>query len=242
MGIKMAGLGTIIEGKNAVLSVIESGRATKISYLYQETLPENLENILLLAKKNIIELKPYSSKDQWPYHSRHSIVATCKPKKTFKEKDLEKFQKSNFIVCDHIQDTNNIGAIARSAAAFNFEAIAIPLKRSVKITERTFSIASGGLEKVDIIFYNSIFSLIKKLKSMNVWTIGLDMSGKEEVNNVDFQSHNFALFLGSEENGLSKEVQKKLDLIVRINMENDMESLNVSVSAAIAMHQLFIKK
>ena len=77
---------------------------------------------------------------------------------------------------------------------------------------------------------------------MNVWTIGLDMSGKEEVNNVDFQSHNFALFLGSDENGLSKEVQKKLDLIVRINMENDMESLNVSVSAAIAMHQLFIKK
>ena len=163
-------------------------------------------------------------------------------KKTFKEKDLDKLKKTKFIVCDHIQDTNNIGAIARSAAAFNFEAIAIPLKRSVKITERTFSIASGGLEKVDIIFYNSIFSLIKKLKSMNVWTIGLDMSGKEEVNNVDFQSHNFALFLGSEENGLSKEVQKKLDLIVRINMENDMESLNVSVSAAIAMHQLFIKK
>ena len=134
MGIKMAGLGTIIEGKNAVLSVIESGRATKISYLHQETLPENLENILLLAKKNKIELKPYSSKDQWPYHSRHSIVAICKPKKTFKEKDLEKFQKSNFIVCDHIQDTNNIGAIARSAAAFNFDVIAIPLKRSVKIT------------------------------------------------------------------------------------------------------------
>ena len=53
----MAGLGTIIEGKNAVLSVIESGRATKISYLHQETLPENLENILLLAKKNKIELK-----------------------------------------------------------------------------------------------------------------------------------------------------------------------------------------
>ena len=58
------------------------------------------------------------------------------------------------------------GAIARSAAAFNFEVIAIPLKRSVKITERTFSIASGGLEKVEILFYNSIFSLIKKFNSI----------------------------------------------------------------------------
>lgn len=238
----MAGLGTIIEGKNAVLSVIESGRATKISYLHQETLPENLENILLLAKKNKIELKPYSSKDQWPYHSRHSIVATCKPKKTFKEKDLEKFQKSNFIVCDHIQDTNNIGAIARSAAAFNFDVIAIPLKRSVKITERTFTIASGGLEKVEIVFYNSIFSLIKKFNSLDIWTLGLDMSGETEINKVDFKTHNYALFVGSEENGLSSEVQRKLDLIARINMENDIESLNVSVSAAVAMHQLFIKK
>ena len=181
----MVGLGTIIEGKNAVLSVIESGRATSIGYLDNERLSEEIQNILNLAVQNKIELKAYSSKEEWPYHSRHSIVAICRPKKTFKEKDLDKLKKTKFIVCDHIQDTNNIGAIARSAAAFNFEAIAIPLKRSVKITERTFSIASGGLEKVDIIFYNSIFSLIKKLKSMNVWTIGLDMSGKEEVNNVD---------------------------------------------------------
>ena len=240
--MKMVGLGTIIEGKNAVLSVIQSGRATSIGYLDNGQLSEDIENIINLAITNKIELKGYPSKEEWPYHPRHSIVAVCKAKKTFKEKDLDSLQKTKFIVCDHIQDTNNIGAIARSAAAFNFEVIAIPIKRSVKITERTFSIASGGLEKVDIVFYNSIFSLIKKLKSMDVWTIGLDMNGKEEVKNVDFQSHNLALFVGSEENGLSEEVQKKLDLIVRINMDNEMESLNVSVSAAIAMHQLFIKK
>ena len=120
--------------------------------------------------------------------------------------------------------------------------IAIPLKRSVKITERTFSIASGGLEKVEIIFYNSIFSLIKKFNSIDVWTIGLDMNGEVEIDNIDLKTQNYALFVGSEENGLSKEVQKKLDLISRINMNNDIESLNVSVSAAVAMHQLFIKK
>ena len=238
----MAGLGTIIEGKNAVLSVLESGRATKISYIQQENKSENFDTILNLAKKNKVEVTVVGSKEEWPYHARHSIVALCKPKKTFKEKDLEKFKHKNFIVCDHIQDTNNIGAIARSAAAFNFEVIAIPLKRSVKITERTFSIASGGLEKVEIIFYNSIFSLIKKFNSIDVWTIGLDMNGEVEIDNIDLKTQNYALFVGSEENGLSKEIQKKLDLISRINMNNDMESLNVSVSAAVAMHQLFIKK
>jgi 23S rRNA (guanosine2251-2'-O)-methyltransferase len=242
MGKKMAGLGIIIEGKNAVLSVLESGRATKISYLNQENKKENFESILNLAKKNKVEIATISSKEEWPYHPRHSIVALCNPKKTYKEKDLDRFTDKNFIVCDHIQDTNNIGAIARSAAAFNFEVIAIPLKRSVKITERTFSIASGGLEKVEILFYNSIFSLIKKFNSMDIWTIGLDMTGEMEINNVDLKKQKYALFVGSEENGLSKEVQKKLDLISRINMDNDIESLNVSVSAAVAMHQLFIKK
>ena len=112
----------------------------------------------------------------------------------------------------------------------------------MKITERTFSIASGGLEKVEIIFYNSIFSLIKKFNSLDIWTIGLDMTGEMEINNVDLKKQKYALFVGSEENGLSREVQKKLDLISRINMDNDIESLNVSVSAAVAMHQLFIKK
>ncbi len=238
----MAGLGTIVEGKNAVLSVIESGRATKISYIQAENVTGDLENILNLSIKNKIELNPYKSKEEWPYHPRHSIVAICNPKKTFKEKDLDKFQGKNLIVCDHIQDTNNIGAIARSAAAFNFEVIAIPLKRSVKITERTFSIASGGLEKVDIVYYNSIFSLIKKLNSLDIWTIGLDMDGEMEINNIDLNAQSYALFVGSEENGLSSEVQKKLDLISSINMANNIESLNVSVSAAVAMHQLFIRK
>ena len=66
----MVGLGTIIEGKNAVLSVIESGRATSIGYLDNERSSADIQNILSLAVQNKIELKAYSSKEEWPYHSR----------------------------------------------------------------------------------------------------------------------------------------------------------------------------
>jgi 23S rRNA (guanosine2251-2'-O)-methyltransferase len=68
------------------------------------------------------------------------------------------------------------------------------------------------------------------------------MGGETEISDIDLKTQKYALFVGSEENGLSSEVQKKLDLISRINMDNDIESLNVSVSAAVAMYQLFIKK
>ena len=164
------------------------------------------------------------------------------PKKTYDEKTFDQLTLSNIVVLDHIQDTNNFGAITRTASAFDFNIVCIPKKRSVNITERTFAISSGGLENVNIVFYNSIFSLIKKLKSLEYWTVGMEMNTKDDLLNVDLNKQKVALFIGSEENGLSKEIQNKLDIIVKINMNNTVESLNASVAAAIAMNHFFKKK
>ena len=70
----------------------------------------------------------------------------------------------------------------------------------------------------------------------------LDMNSSNHIKDLDLKNHNIALIVGSEETGLSKEIQKKLDLIVDISMTNNMESLNASVATAIAMHEIFIKK
>ena len=110
------------------------------------------------------------------------------------------------------------------------------------MSEKVFSISSGGLEKVNILTYNSIFSLIKKLNDLDVWTVGLDMNGDMNIKDVNFNGQNIAIFLGSEEKGISEEVKKKLDVISKIEMLKNTESLNVSIAAAIAMHQIFIKK
>ena len=98
------------------------------------------------------------------------------------------------------------------------------------------------MEYVNIVMYNSIFSLIKKIKNLGYWTIGLDMNSSNQIKDLDLKNQNIALIVGSEETGLSKEIQKKLDLIVHISMTNNMESLNASVATAIAMHEIFIKK
>ena len=82
----------------------------------------------------------------------------------------------------------------------------------------------------------------KKFQSMDIWTIGLDMNGDQSIQNFDVGNQFLAFFIGSEENGLSKEIQNKLDIIVKINMNNTVESLNASVAAAIAMNHFFKKK
>ena len=71
--------------------------------------------------------------------------------------------------------------------------------------------------------------------------VGLEMDTKEDLLNVDLNNQKVALFIGSEENGLSNEIQNKLDLIVKINMNNTVGSLNASVAAAIAMNHFFKK-
>ena len=236
------GIGTIVEGINSVNSAIDSDRAEKVIFLESDkNTSHRVELLIEKAKNKGLIVEKISKKEKWIFNNRHSVVALCVPKKTYDEKTLDQLKLSNIVVLDHIQDTNNLGAITRTASAFDFNILCLPKKRSVNITERTFGISSGGLENVNIVFYNSIFSLIKKLKSLEYWTVGLEMNTKEDLLNVDLSKQKVALFIGSEENGLSKEIQNKLDLIVKINMNNTVESLNASVAAAIAMNHFFKK-
>ena len=241
--MKLAGIGKIVEGINSVNSAIDSNRVEKILFLESDKTTSNrLELLINKAKNKGMVVEKINEKEKWIYNNRHSVVAICTPKKTYDEKTLDQLKLSNIVVLDHIQDTNNFGAITRTASAFDFNIVCIPKKRSVNITERTFAISSGGLENVNIVFYNSIFSLIKKLKSLEYWTVGMEMNTKDDLLNVDLNKQKVALFIGSEENGLSKEIQNKLDIIVKINMNNTVESLNASVAAAIAMNHFFKKK
>lgn len=243
MGLKVDGVGQLVEGVNALEAALSTNRVKKV-YLLES--PNNTsskyKNLLEILRKKNLEIEVVKDQSKWNFHSRHNIVGICNEKKIYNETNFEQILKNKVLILDHIQDTNNFGAIVRSAAAFGFETIFIPKKRSVKITERTFTIASGGMEYIDIVLYNSIFSLLKKIKSNNYWTIGLDMNSKNKIKEINLADQKIALVLGSEQNGISLEIQKKLDLVAQIDMSESIESLNASVAAAIAMHQIFIKK
>jgi 23S rRNA (guanosine2251-2'-O)-methyltransferase len=243
MGLKVDGVGQLVEGVNALEAALRANRVIKV-YLLESSknTSSKYKNLLEIIRKNNIEVEVIKNLNKWNFHSRHNIVGICDEKKIYNETNFEKILKNNVLILDHIQDTNNFGAIIRSAAAFGFETVFIPKKRSVKITERTFTIASGGMEFIDIVLYNSIFSLLKKIKTSNYWTIGLDMNSNNKIKEINLVDQKIALVLGSEQNGISLEIQKKLDLVAQIDMSDSIESLNASVAAAIAMHQIFIKK
>ena len=243
MMVRMSGgIGKIVEGYNSVISALENNRVLEIITLEKSIDSKKVKDLKKIAQQKKVEVTNVKSKTEWKFTSTEYVAAICVPKKIYSESDLKKFNETNFIVCDHIQDTNNLGAIARSAASFDFNVMCVPERRSARLSERTFKISSGGLEKIDILEYKSIFSLLKKFQSLDVWTIGLDMYGEADIQSLDLGSQNLAFFIGSEEKGLSDEIKNKLDNVVRIQMSKDIESLNVSVAAGIAMQHIFIKK
>ena len=243
MMVKMSdGIGKIVEGYNSVISALENNRVLEIIALEKNLDSKKVKDLIKIAQQKKVEVKNIKSKNEWEFTSTEYVAAICVPKTIYSESDLTKFDETNFIVCDHIQDTNNLGAIARSAASFDFNVMCVPERRSARLSERTFKISSGGLEKIDILEYKSIFSLIKKFQSLNIWTIGLDMDGEAEIESLDLGNQKLAFFIGSEEKGLSDEIKNKLDSVVRIKMSKNVESLNVSVAAGIAMQHIFIKK
>lgn len=239
----MDGVGKIVEGVNALEAALNSNRVRKVFVLDKKSNKSNKFNVLIEnIKKQNIDIEIIQDVKLWKFHARHNIVGICDEKKIYDEKNFENILSEKILILNHFQDTNNLGAVVRSAAAFDFQTIFLPKKRSVQITEKTFAISSGGMEFTNIVMYNSIFSLIKKLQNLGFWIIGLDMNSSNEIKDLDLKNQNIALIVGSEGTGLSNEIQKKLDLIINISMTNNMESLNASVASAIAMHEIFIKK
>ena len=239
----MDGVGKIVEGVNALEAALNSNRVRKVFVLDKKSNKSNKFNVLIEnIKKQNIDIEIIQDVKLWKFNVRHNIVGICDEKKIYDEKNFENILSEKILILNHFQDTNNLGAVVRSAAAFDFQTIFLPKKRSVQITEKTFAISSGGMEFINIVMYNSIFSLIKKLQNLGFWIIGLDMNSSNEIKDLDLKNQNIALIVGSEGTGLSNEIQKKLDLIINISMTNNMESLNASVASAIAMHEIFIKK
>tara|TARA_B110000046_G_C13005868_1_gene404415 strand:- start:289 stop:972 length:684 start_codon:yes stop_codon:yes gene_type:complete len=151
---------------------------------------------------------------------------------------MKDVKKSNFIVVlDGLSDVGNIGAIVRTCYGMGVDAIVIcGLKNfySAPIVRTS----SGAMLDMSIAVSYSSYDLANELKQVGFSLVGADTEGYD-VKDIQRESNQkTALFLGSESEGLSNKLKNKLDLKVSIAMENDFDSLNVSVAAGILIYAL----
>ena len=144
---------------------------------------------------------------------------------------------SSIVILDQLEDSQNVGAIFRSALAFNINGII--LTESGTVSENSFvaKTASGALDKVPFTSINNISNAIKQLKESGYWVYGLDGSSSKTFDEVDFPKK-IALVFGSESKGIRNITSSLCDEILKIDINKEIESLNVSNSAAISFYYL----
>ena len=101
--------------------------------------------------------------------------------------------------------------------------------------------ASGGIEHLNIFIVSNINSTLKSLREKNFWIYGFDASGTKNLNEIKWEGNNVVVF-GSEGFGMKKHTEKYLDYTVKIEINNKMESLNLSNSASIVFHHINTNK
>ena len=141
------------------------------------------------------------------------------------------------VMLDHITDVRNLGAIARTAECSGVDAILIPEKGSAQVNQDAIKTSAGALYKVPVCRYNSSKEIITFLKSSGLKIVAATEEASSDYTEIEM-TQPVALILGSEESGISAELLKISDELIRIPIFGDIQSLNVSVAAGVIIYEI----
>jgi|TARA_B110000438_G_scaffold274542_1_gene294810 23S rRNA (guanosine2251-2'-O)-methyltransferase len=238
-----------IIGQHAVIEALRNPNRKVLRVFLTEESKKNIHR--KNPKKNVLEdvkvyfktkkeLDKYTSKDQLTHGG---YVAEIEHLEQQNLKEYIKEKDNLTLVCiDEVTDPRNIGSLIRSAASFNVDGLIVKERKFPSESKLMYKSASGCMEHLNIFQVSNINSTLKNLREKNFWVYGFDASGKKNFTEVKWDGKNVLLF-GSEGFGMREHTGKYTDFLVRIDINKDIESLNISNSAAIVFHHLsYIKK
>jgi 23S rRNA (guanosine2251-2'-O)-methyltransferase len=142
------------------------------------------------------------------------------------------------VALDSVTDPRNLGAVARSAAAFGAHGVVVPARRGAGVTAGAWKASAGALARVPVARAANLARALASYRDAGIFVAGLDAAGETPVRDLELATAPLALVIGSEGKGLSRIVAQACDVLVRIPIAARTESLNAGVAAGIALYEV----
>lgn len=229
-----------IYGKHASLAAVANNMRKIKRVLITKNTREELGDKVFSSIKNIQIIDGKKLDDMLPREAVHQGIALeceaiCQP--SLQEFLVTAVEKP-VLILDQVSDPHNVGAILRSAAAFNAGAVIVTDRNAPAESGVMAKAASGALEIIPLISVGNLSQALEHLKKAGYWIYGLDGEAKQLISSVKFDKKS-ALVLGAEGRGLRRLTGERCDMLIRLPICDKMESLNVSNAAAVALYELF---
>ena len=236
-----------IVGKHAVVEALKNPKRRVVRVfltedskkkIHKENQHINLLKNLSVFYKTKKELDKYCSREGITHQG---MVAEIEHLDNVNIKDFINENKNrdniNLVALDDVTDPRNIGSIIRSAASFNIDGIIVKERSYPSDSKLLYKSASGCTELINIFQVSNVNTTLKYLKSKNFWVSGFDSEAKKDFTNHNWKGNNILLF-GSEGYGLNYQIKKNSDFLFKININEKVDSLNISNSASVVFHYL----
>jgi 23S rRNA (guanosine2251-2'-O)-methyltransferase len=233
-----------IYGRNNVLELLQNGTRNISKIIISNASKGNpkINEIVNIAKNKgiLFQFLPKENFIKFNEYSHQGVIAYVSPVQyldfqEFIDKKKDTYKK--VIITDGIEDPHNMGSIIRSAVCAGFDAIIFPSRRNATINSTVEKSSAGAVNRIDLIMVNSLPSVIDKLKDNDFWIIATDIDSKDNYYDIDYCNMNFAIVMGSENDGVSSTILKKADFRIKIPMLTDFNSLNVANAASIVIFE-----
>lgn len=234
-----------LAGVNSIMEALKSGRNIYKIYIQEGREGKKIEELVKLANSRGVYIQ-YVEKNRldkmYSVSNHQGVVASVADYEYSELGELleaaaMKGEAPFILILDGVVDPQNFGAIIRTAECAGVHGIVIPKHNAAEVTEAVARASAGAIEYMKIVQETNLVNTIKSLKEQGLWVVGADMDGDSNYFAADIPSPT-ALVVGGEGRGIRRLVKENCDLVLRVPMYGNIESLNAAVAAALLIYEV----
>ena len=177
-----------IYGKNCIYAAVLAKAKLETIFVSNDVIKKDNKILKLLSDNSLspkIVDKAFLDKEFGDGHQGYGAYRSDYKILSIDDINMIPKEKGRILILDGIQDPQNLGAIIRSVDAFSYDLIVLPKHNSVSVNKTVAHVSTGAIEYVNIMYVNSLLTLINKLKDMGYWICGTDAKGNVLAENID---------------------------------------------------------